>query len=323
MTSKEKDGRAYKPWTTQLDAALIKAMKDVMENGLIENGKFKPEAYKALEKKLFALFPEVDMKADPNIKSRVKTLKIKFDAVQLLKSQSGYGWNDELKCPDIEDQVYDDFVKIHPECANKNRVPYPTYDDMLLIFGKGRATGSKVKQITDPAPEPSAETNPDAAPKTFVRERSPDEVIRAMEDNFIDDMLNTENAPYTEPAKKRCVEESPSDSNTQAKKKKRQTLDETFAEDITSKLLGRFEPMIDRTIEALGGMLAEEAVVELKERDMLVNELKKLDGLSEDEMFDATLLLLECDNKLRMFYRLDSIDEKKKFIMRMLRRLNA
>ncbi|CAN1267814.1 hypothetical protein LINPERPRIM_LOCUS12916 [Linum perenne] len=196
-------------------------MKDVMENGLIENGKFKPGAYKALEKKLFVLFHEVDMKADPNIKSRVKTLKIKFDAVQLLKSQSGYGWIDELKCPDIEDQVYDDFVKvIYPECSNKNRVPYPTYDEMLAIFGKGRAIGSKVKQTTDPAPEPSAETNPEAAPKTFVRERSPDEVVRALEDNFVDDMLNMENAPSTEPSGKRSVEESPSDANTQAKKKK-------------------------------------------------------------------------------------------------------
>ncbi|CAN1753363.1 hypothetical protein LINPERHAP1_LOCUS5138 [Linum perenne] len=188
MTSKEKDRRAYKPWTTQLDAALINAMKDVMENGLIENGKFKPGAYKALEKKLFALFPKVDMKADPNIKSSVKTLKINFDAVQLLKSQSGYGWNDELKCPNIEDQVYDDFVKDY------------------------RGTWWHV-------------------------------------------------------SRRNCLE--------------------------------------------------------LRERDMLVNELKKLDGLSEDQMFDATLLLLECNNKLRMFYRLDSIDEKKKFIMRMLRRLNA
>ncbi|CAN1797029.1 hypothetical protein LINPERHAP1_LOCUS21113 [Linum perenne] len=289
MTSKEKDGRSYKPWTAQLDAALIKGMKEVMDNGLIENGKFKPGAYKAAAN----------------------------------KSQSGYGWNDELKCPDIEDQVYDDFVKIHSECANKNRVPYPTYDEMLAIFGKRRATGSKVKKIIDPAPEPSAETNFDSTPNTFVREGSPDEVIRAMEDNFVDDMLNTENAPSTEPFRKRCVEESPSDANTQAKKKKRQTADETFAEDITSKLVGRFEPMINRTIEALGGMLAEEAVVELRERDMLVNELKKLDGPSEYQMFDATLLLLDCDNKLRMFYHLDSIDEKKKFIMRMLRRLNA
>ncbi|CAN1175219.1 hypothetical protein LINPERPRIM_LOCUS30711 [Linum perenne] len=253
MTSKEKDGRSYKPWTAQLDAALIKGMKEVMDNGLIENGKFKPGAYKALEKKLFARFPEVDMKANPNIKSRVKTLKIKFVAVQLINTL----------------------------CANKNRVPYPTYDEMLAIFGKRRATGSKVKKIIDPAPEPSAETNFDSTPNTFVREGSPDEVIRAMEDNFVDDMLNTENAPSTEPFRKRCVEESPSDANTQAKKKKRQTADETFAEDITSKLVGRFEPMINRTIEALGGMLAEEAVVELRERDMLVNELKKLDGPSE------------------------------------------
>ncbi|CAN1188789.1 hypothetical protein LINPERPRIM_LOCUS35593 [Linum perenne] len=52
------------------------------------------------------------MKVYPNIKSRVKTLKKQCDAVQLLKSQSGHGWNDELKCPNIKDQVYNAFVKI-------------------------------------------------------------------------------------------------------------------------------------------------------------------------------------------------------------------
>ncbi|CAN1799737.1 hypothetical protein LINPERHAP1_LOCUS22230, partial [Linum perenne] len=203
------------------------------------------------------------------------------------------------------------------------------HDGRVLCDALGRPNGfrvpkgSKVKQITNPTPEPSAETNPDSALKTFVWEGSPYEVIRAMEDNFVDDLLNMENAPSFEPARKHYIEESLSDANTQAKKKKRQTPAEAFAKDITSKLPGRFEPMIDRTIEALGGMLAEEAVVELRERDMLVNELKKLDGLTEDQMFDATLLLLECDNKLRMFYRLDSIEEKKKFIMRVLRRLNA
>ncbi|CAN1139949.1 Protein ALP1-like [Linum perenne] len=80
-----------------------------------------------------------------------------------------------------------------------------------------------------------------------------------------------------------------------------------------------FEPMINRTIEALGGMLAEETVVEVRERDTLVEELKKLDGISEEQVFDATLLLLESDNKLRMFYRLDSNDSKKKYILRLLR----
>ncbi|CAN1801541.1 hypothetical protein LINPERHAP1_LOCUS23006 [Linum perenne] len=230
MTSKEKDGRGYKGWTPQLDATLLKCLTEVKVNGLIENGKFKPGAYKAVEKLLNGFHPEAGIKADPHK---------------------------------------------HPECANKNRVPFPNYDELLAIFGKGRAVGSNVKQITDPAPEPSTD-NVQEKNESFVRETSPDEMIREMEDNFVDDMLNTENA-------------------------------------------ARFEPMINKTIEALGEMLAEETVVELRERDTLVEELKKLDGISEEQVFDATLLLLESDNKLRMFYHLDTNDSKKKYILRLLR----
>ncbi|CAN1192213.1 hypothetical protein LINPERHAP2_LOCUS41439 [Linum perenne] len=318
MTSKEKDGRGYKGWTPQLDATLLKCLTEVKVNGLIENGKFKPGAYKAVEKLVKVFHPEAGIKAYPHVKSRVKTVKKQFDAVHLLKSQSGYGWDDELKCPDIEDQVYNDFVEKHPECANKNRVQFPNYDELLAIFGKGRATGSNVKQITDPAPE-SPTDNVQEKNESFVRETSPDEMIRAMEDTFVNDMLNTENGTQPESTPKRGAEESPVDGSINTKKKKRQTQDEAFAEDITSKLAARFEPMINRTIEALGGMLAEETVVELRERDTLVEELKKLDGISEEQVFDATLLLLESDNKLRMFYRLDTNDSKKKYILRLLR----
>ncbi|CAN1181217.1 hypothetical protein LINPERPRIM_LOCUS6111 [Linum perenne] len=301
-----------------MDATLLKCLTEVKVNGLIENGKFKPGAYKAVEKLLKVFHPEAGIKADPHVKSRVKTVKKQFDAVHLLKTQSGYGWDDELKCPDIENQVYNDFVEKHPECANKNRVPFPNYDELLAIFGKGRATGSNVKQITDPAPEPSTDSVQEKN-ESFVRETSPEEMIRAMEDNFVNDMLDTENGTQPKPTPKRGAEESPVDASNHTKKKKRQTQDEAFAEDITSKLAARFEPMINRTIEALGGILAEETVVEVRERDTLVEELKKLDGISEEQVFDATLLLLESDNKLRMFYRLDSNDSKKKYILRLLR----
>ncbi|CAN1153751.1 Phospholipase A1-Ibeta2, chloroplastic [Linum perenne] len=130
-------------------------------NGLTENRKFKPGAYKAIEKLLKGFHPEAGVKVDPH-------------------------------CPDIEDQVYNDFVEKHPECANKNRVPFPNYDELRAIFGKGRATGSNVKQITDPAPEPSTDTVHEKN-EFFVWETSPEEMIRAMEDNFVNDMLDTEN----------------------------------------------------------------------------------------------------------------------------------
>ncbi|CAN1725384.1 hypothetical protein LINPERHAP1_LOCUS52 [Linum perenne] len=112
MTSKEKDGRGYKGWTPQLDATLLKCLTEVKVNGLIENRKFKPGTYKAIEKLLKGFHPEAGVKVDPHVKSRVKTVNKQFDTVHLLKSQSGFGWDDELKCPDIEDQVYNDFVEV-------------------------------------------------------------------------------------------------------------------------------------------------------------------------------------------------------------------
>ncbi|CAN1130113.1 hypothetical protein LINPERPRIM_LOCUS13042 [Linum perenne] len=281
MTSKGKDRRGYKGWTPQLDAALLKCLTEVKNNGLIESPKFKPGAYNVVEKLLKVLHFEADIKAEPHIKSRVNTLKLKFDAVHLLKSQSGYGWDDELKCPDIKDQVYDDFVQKHLECANKNRVPLPMYYELLAIFGKGRATGSNVKQITDPASEPSTD-NVQVEKEFFIRETSLEEMIRVMEDNFVNDMINTNDATQPEPTPKRCAQESPADANTQTKKRKRQTQNKAFAKDITSKLVARFEPMISRTIDALGEMLAKETVVEMRERDEMVEELRKLDGISEE-----------------------------------------
>ncbi|CAN1272350.1 hypothetical protein LINPERPRIM_LOCUS14514 [Linum perenne] len=81
-------------------------MKEMIDNGQMVNGNFKPEAYPQMEKMM-------EFKADPHLRSRHKTLKKQFLAVQLLKSESGYGWNDELKCLDIDDDIYDDFVKVY------------------------------------------------------------------------------------------------------------------------------------------------------------------------------------------------------------------
>ncbi|CAN1788354.1 hypothetical protein LINPERHAP1_LOCUS18018 [Linum perenne] len=97
----------------QLDTLFIKVMKEMVDNGQMVNGNFKPGAYPQMEKMMEVFAHEAGIKADPHLRSRHKTLKKQYVAVQLLKSQSGYGWNDEMKCPDIEDGIYNDFVKVY------------------------------------------------------------------------------------------------------------------------------------------------------------------------------------------------------------------
>ncbi|CAN1121056.1 hypothetical protein LINPERHAP2_LOCUS553 [Linum perenne] len=101
------------------------------------------------------------VKADPNIISRVKTLKAKFLAMQELRGLSGAGWDDTLKMVDIPDTVYEEYVALvqiyvlvrslvnkvvcfiqnHHHCAKLNRVSFPCYDGLAYVFDKVRATG--------------------------------------------------------------------------------------------------------------------------------------------------------------------------------------
>ncbi|CAN1750587.1 hypothetical protein LINPERHAP1_LOCUS4089 [Linum perenne] len=85
--------------------------------------------------------PGCGIKADPNIISRVKTLKAKFLALQELRGLSGASWDDCAKQVDMDDNVYAEYVANHTHCAKLNRVPFPLYDALAVVYGKGRATG--------------------------------------------------------------------------------------------------------------------------------------------------------------------------------------
>ncbi|CAN0837586.1 hypothetical protein LINGRAHAP2_LOCUS1849 [Linum grandiflorum] len=52
------------------------------------------------------------VKADPNIMSRVKTLKQKFLAIQELRELSGAGWDETLKMVILEDHVFAVYVQV-------------------------------------------------------------------------------------------------------------------------------------------------------------------------------------------------------------------
>ncbi|CAN1153991.1 hypothetical protein LINPERHAP2_LOCUS19746 [Linum perenne] len=85
--------------------------------------------------------PRCGIKADPNLISRVKTVKAKFLALQELRGLSGAGWDDCAKQVDMDDIVYAEYEANHTHCAKLNRVPFPLYDTLDFVYGKGRATG--------------------------------------------------------------------------------------------------------------------------------------------------------------------------------------
>ncbi|CAN0904480.1 hypothetical protein LINGRAHAP2_LOCUS23115 [Linum grandiflorum] len=86
-------GKKNLVWTTAMDDCLINVMLDLAKNNQYQNGSFRPGTYHEMEKQLILLDPGCGVKVNPNIVSRVKTLKRKFNGVKELRGLSGAGWN--------------------------------------------------------------------------------------------------------------------------------------------------------------------------------------------------------------------------------------
>ncbi|CAN0917435.1 hypothetical protein LINGRAHAP2_LOCUS30291 [Linum grandiflorum] len=112
----EEKERPYFSWNDELDQILVNSMMMLVER--------------------------CGVKADPNIMSRVKTLKQKFLAVQELRGLSGAGWDETLKMVILDDHVFAEYVQNHKHCAKLNKVSFPCYDGLEFVYGKARATGA-------------------------------------------------------------------------------------------------------------------------------------------------------------------------------------
>ena len=111
-------GKNKRPWTSEEDAKLIDALMELYVLGKYsgaDNG-FKPGYEKAVQALLDVSLPNSGLKADPHIKSRLKTLKKKFSIVHDMLSgtggTSGFGWDPEKCVLTAPDDVWDAYLKV-------------------------------------------------------------------------------------------------------------------------------------------------------------------------------------------------------------------
>ncbi|CAN1125805.1 hypothetical protein LINPERHAP2_LOCUS3070 [Linum perenne] len=182
--------------------------------------------------------PGCKVKADPNIISRVKTLKGKFLAMQELRGLSGAGWDDVAKSVDIEDTVNDEYVAEPSEQPNINQ-----------------------EEERD-VPSPMSGSVPPSEPT---------------------------NRP------KRARRSNP-----------------TSGDDVSG-----LTPLIEDAVTSLRSMEQESDVVH-KQRAMVFTEIGKIEGLTEDQVVDATLRLGKDDSLLEIFFNVSSDHARKRFIERTL-----
>ncbi|KAK9668488.1 hypothetical protein RND81_13G064100 [Saponaria officinalis] len=258
-------------WSLTEDRALVSAMQDLLDldGWKTDNGQFKNGAYAKFEALMEQKLPGCGKKAKPHIESRVKTLRIQYDAItEMLSPQaSGFGWNDEEKHVTCERSVWDIWVKSHKNAPGLRNKSFSLYDDLGIFFGKDRAKGDEGESLQDALGEMEDEEGNEQEEEVFLS--------------------NTQER--SSPPPRTQEEPTPSIAHTSTRTKKARTETIVALEEFSTKL----DKMSD-VMEAAGehiGRLANcfKHESESAERRMQVtSEVMKIEGLTSAEVLFAS-----------------------------------
>ncbi|CAN1121795.1 Uncharacterized protein At2g29880 [Linum perenne] len=319
MSRKRKDDdngdarRKYFPWTDELDQILVRNMHTLVVDKKIDpKGKFSPGAYDELERMMLVDKPGCGIKADPNIISRVKTLKAKFLALQELRGLSGAGWDDCAKQVDMDDNVYAEYVSNHTHCAKLNRVPFPLYDALAVVYGKGPATGKTAVGLEELNQScPPIDVSENLMLNWIDTEEVNDQAQGGDEENHPND--RTTPPPMAEEHTSAVPNEktTPSEASSQPKRMRR-------SKATSGGEVAELKPILEDAVSSLKSMMVESDVVHTQ-RNMLFEELKKIEGLTMAQVMDATVSFGKDDRMLQIFFNMTDPEDRKCLVERVIR----
>ncbi|XP_044511580.1 uncharacterized protein At2g29880-like [Mangifera indica] len=208
---KGKGVKLKRQWTKQEDATLIECLIILKESlhWKADNGTFRVGYLVQLENMIEERLPSSGLEATPYIESRVKLLKRQYNAInEMIENGSGFGWNDEEKCVTASKDVFDDWVRSHPNAKGLRHKPFPHYDSLVIMFGKDRATSVGAETTTNAMKELDTE-NLD----------NNDDTIEV--DVELDSDYNDQDKEDATRSKKQTVNEGINQKTTNSKKRKR------------------------------------------------------------------------------------------------------
>ena len=90
-------------WTKEEEEALLNILDDVVARGQrCDTGSFKSGTMTMIERALTEMCPNSGLKINPHIESKLKKWKKQYGIVYDMLNKSGFGWNDSLKCVEVD-----------------------------------------------------------------------------------------------------------------------------------------------------------------------------------------------------------------------------
>ncbi|XP_038899910.1 uncharacterized protein LOC120087100 [Benincasa hispida] len=191
-------------------------------------------------------------------------------------SQSGFGWNEEFKCVQVEKEI---FNRSHPNAKGMWNKSFPHYDDLSTVFGKDRAVGQSSE-------------DPYVMAKNAFREFE-DEIRLGSQDCRTAEVRQTES-----PLNQDEIDEEPAEQSTgrasvpvetsQGSKRKRPSFQAEMIDIMRSTV-----EMQSTHMGRLASWQKEKYELEFEHWKEVVNAIYSIDGLDEDDR------LLSCSTRTR------------------------
>nr|CAD1825870.1 unnamed protein product [Ananas comosus var. bracteatus] len=299
QTSKAKNKGIKHQWTKHEDEKLIECLLDLSNSGQwrADNGTFRNGYLQQLERWMHEKIPDCELKGVPHIESRFKLWKRQYNAIfeMLGPSASGFGWSDKNKCVECDKNVYDNWVKSHPNAVGLRGKSFPYFEELSIVFGKDRATGIAAESPADAVANiEGEETNQRASAQ------NPDEEMAIADESSGLGPTNSSAGQSRKTRKRRSS--ATDDSINESFNATLRSIESMFgnASESISKLAGCFQFMATDAIR----------------KEKLFEELLKVEGLVDKDRMIAYDILISDTTKLTGFYgipaesRKDYIDAK-------------
>ena len=101
-------------WTKDEKEALLTILEDVVARGQhCDIGSFKSGTMTIIERSLSVMCPQSGLKVNPHIESKLRKWKKQYGVVYDMLNKSGFGWNDTLKCVEVDsDEAWRSYVQV-------------------------------------------------------------------------------------------------------------------------------------------------------------------------------------------------------------------